>query len=93
MIVFLYIQMGGGTVLVVNLPPAHSNFINHQQQQPSRHSPPSSFHSHHSHSSHNSHSNGIERLPSTSGTLMSNYSNTYIEVSVPFQFSITKNKL
>lgn len=79
--------MGGGTVLVVNLPPAHSNFINHQQQQPKRHSPPSSYHGHHphvTHSTHGPHSNGIDRLPLSSGTLLSDYSNTYIEVRILF---------
>ncbi|EEB18463.1 neuralized, putative [Pediculus humanus corporis] len=79
--------VGGGTVLVVNLPPAHSNFINHQQQQqqrsPSR--PSSSLaafgsNHHNTHELHKSHSNGFNRLPTvSSGTLVSNYTNTYID--------------
>ncbi|KAK6638973.1 hypothetical protein RUM43_007243 [Polyplax serrata] len=80
--------MGGGTVLVVNLPPAHSNFINHQQQQqqqqqqpqPLRSSPPPSCNSHNSHQEvHNTNTNGFNRLPTSSGTMVSNYNSSYIE--------------
>lgn len=58
-----------GTVLVVKLPPAHSNYLNQQNQQnqqtqamaPVIQSPPP------------------ELQPSSSGTLLSTYSHTYIE--------------
>jgi protein neuralized len=56
--------MGGGTVLVVNLPPAHSNYLNQQNQQ-NQHLPAMAAHD----------------QPASSGTLLSTYSHTYIEVS------------
>lgn len=65
-----------GTVLVVKLPPAHSNYLNQQNQQnqqtqamaPVIQSPPP------------------ELQPSSSGTLLSTYSHTYIEVRYSFNF-------
>ncbi|XP_049833291.1 protein neuralized isoform X2 [Schistocerca gregaria] len=52
---------GCGTVLVVKLPPAHSNYLNQQNQQ-------------------NRHNHSVSPgEPSSSGTLLSTYSHTYIE--------------
>nr|CAD7402812.1 unnamed protein product [Timema cristinae] len=61
----------GGTVLVVNLPPAHSNYLNQQQQQ---HHHQSSVAQH-----HHAPSPPAQPEPSGSGTLLSTYSHTYIE--------------
>jgi hypothetical protein len=70
----------------VNLPPAHSNYLNQQNQQ--------NQHQHqHQHQSvspavttHHTQSSQppvpVDLQPSSSGTLLSTYSHTYIEVSI-----------
>ncbi|KAK7870384.1 hypothetical protein R5R35_000551 [Gryllus longicercus] len=70
--------VGGGTVLVVNLPPAHSNYLNQQNQQNQHHQMmpvPSSQH----HAPPAAAPLPLDLQPSSSGTLLSTYSHTYIE--------------
>ncbi|PSN32945.1 hypothetical protein C0J52_22556, partial [Blattella germanica] len=70
-------SVGGGTVLVVNLPPAHSNYLNQQNQQNQhQHQATPATNQHHSQSP------PVDLQPSSSGTLLSTYSHTYIEVSL-----------
>lgn len=75
-------SMGGGTVLVVNLPPAHSNYLNQQNQhnQHQHQSPPPAVTTQH-HLQSSQPSVPVDLQPSSSGTLLSTYSHTYIEVS------------
>jgi protein neuralized len=76
-------SVGGGTVLVVNLPPAHSNYLNQQNQQNQHQhqsASPAVTTQHHMQSSQPS--VPVDLQPSSSGTLLSTYSHTYIEVSV-----------
>lgn len=74
-------SMGGGTVLVVNLPPAHSNYLNQQNQhnQHQHQSPPPAVTTQHHLQAQPS--VPVDLQPSSSGTLLSTYSHTYIEVS------------
>ena len=65
-------SVGGGTVLVVNLPPAHSNYLNQQNQQNHQTVPVTQ---------HQQTAVPVDLQPSSSGTLLSTYSHTYIEVS------------
>lgn len=75
-------SVGGGISLVVNLPPAHSNYLNQQNQQ-NQHQHQSALPAvttqHHMQSSQPS--VPVDLQPSSSGTLLSTYSHTYIEVS------------
>lgn len=75
-------SVGGGIALVVNLPPAHSNYLNQQNQQ-NQHQHQSALPAvttqHHMQSSQPS--VPVDLQPSSSGTLLSTYSHTYIEVS------------
>ncbi|XP_066991666.2 protein neuralized isoform X2 [Anabrus simplex] len=69
----------GGTVLVVNLPPAHSNYLNQQNQQnqhqmlPPPPPPPQPV------QTTSQAPVALDLQPSSSGTLLSTYSHTYIE--------------
>lgn len=75
-------SVGGGTVLVVNLPPAHSNYLNQQNQQNQHQhqsASPAVTTQHHMQSSQPP--VPVDLQPSSSGTLLSTYSHTYIEVS------------
>jgi len=80
-LVQLQAAAGGGTMLVVNLPPAPNNYLNHQPHPPSRASPPDVHLYRHSQRERSSGSADPSQ-PSSSGTLLSTYSHTYIEVSL-----------
>ncbi|KAJ9596407.1 hypothetical protein L9F63_012570, partial [Diploptera punctata] len=69
-------SVGGGTVLVVNLPPAHSNYLNQQNQQ-NHQTIPTPVTS--QHVMQPQQSGPADLQPSSSGTLLSTYSHTYIE--------------
>ncbi|XP_069669308.1 protein neuralized isoform X1 [Periplaneta americana] len=73
-------SVGGGTVLVVNLPPAHSNYLNqqNQQNQHQHQSAPAPVTTQH-HVPSTQPAVPVDLQPSSSGTLLSTYSHTYIE--------------